>query len=31
VIDATLPAELNRKPAMVFLKDQALRLEPLAD
>ena len=31
VIDATLPANLNRKPAMVFLKDQALRLEPLGD
>ena len=31
VIDATLPATLHRKPAMVFLKDQALRLEPLAD
>ncbi|HEY7803316.1 MAG TPA: septum site-determining protein MinC, partial [Orrella sp.] len=31
VIDATLPANLHRKPAMVFLKDQALRLEPLGD
>ena len=31
VIDATLPAELNRKPAMVYLRDQALRIEPLAD
>jgi septum site-determining protein MinC len=31
VIDATLPSELNRQAAMVFLKDQALRLEPLAD
>jgi len=31
VIDATLPAQLNRKPAMVYLKDQALRIEPLAD
>jgi len=31
VIDATLPANLNRKPAMVFLKDQALRLESLGD
>lgn len=31
VIDAGLAANLHRKPAMVFLKDQALRLEPLAD
>lgn len=31
VIDSALPANLNRKPAMVFLKDQALRLEPLGD
>jgi len=31
VIDSTLPTNLHRKPSMVFLKDQALRLEPLAD
>jgi septum site-determining protein MinC len=31
VIDTTLSANLHRKPAMVYLKDQALRLEPLAD
>ena len=31
VIDAALSNNLHRKPAMVFLRDQALRLEPLAD
>ena len=31
VIDTTLSTNLHRKPAMVYLKDQALRLEPLAD
>jgi len=31
VIDAALESGLHRKPAMVFLKDQALRLEPLGD
>lgn len=31
VIDAALPANLHRKSAMVFLKEQTLRLEPLAD
>jgi septum site-determining protein MinC len=31
VIDAALSNNLHRKAAMVFLKDQALRLEPLAD
>lgn len=31
VIDSALPMALHRKSAMVFLKDQALRLEPLGD
>ena len=31
VIDSALPSTLSKKPAMVFLKDQALRLEPLGD
>ena len=31
VIDSALPSTLGKKPAMVFLKDQALRLEPLGD
>lgn len=31
VIDLALPSTLGKKPAMVFLKDQALRLEPLGD
>ncbi|UOD51319.1 septum site-determining protein MinC [Orrella daihaiensis] len=31
VIDSALPSILGKKPAMVFLKDQALRLEPLGD
>lgn len=30
VIDSPLPATLLRKPSMVYLKDQALRLDPLA-
>lgn len=31
VIDSDLPERLHRRPAMVFLKDQTLRIEPLAD
>lgn len=31
VIDSTLPATLLRKPGMIYLKDQALRMDPLAD
>jgi septum site-determining protein MinC len=31
VIDSALPLTLHRKPVMVFLKEQALRLEPLDD
>lgn len=31
VIDAALSNNLHRQPAMVFLREQALRLEPLAD
>ena len=31
VIDSALPTTLHRRAAMVFLKDQALRIEPLAD
>jgi septum site-determining protein MinC len=31
VIDSTLPATLLRKPGMIYLKDQALRMDPLTD
>jgi len=31
VIDSTLPTTLLRKPGMIYLKDQALRMDPLAD
>jgi len=31
VIDSPLPATLLRKPGMIYLKDQALRMDPLAD
>ena len=31
VIDSTLPITLLRKPGMIYLKDQALRMDPLAD
>ena len=31
VIDAPLPATLQRKPSMIYLEEQALRLDPLSD
>jgi septum site-determining protein MinC len=31
VIDAPLPAGLQRKPCMIYLKEQALRVDPLGD
>lgn len=31
VIDAPLPATVQRKPSMIYLKDQALRMDPLSD
>ncbi len=31
VIDAPLPATLHRKPSMIYLEEQALRLDPLGD
>lgn len=31
VVDAPLPGTLQRKPGMVYLKDQALRMDPLSN